>query len=50
MGGEGIDAYWMMSKDLEARVNGLFHKIDLMIDTLNQNTVELEFLSRVVDE
>jgi hypothetical protein len=36
--GEGIDAYRMMSTDLEARVNGLFHKIDLMIDTLNQNT------------
>ena len=48
--GEGIDAYWMISKDQEARVDGLFHKIDLMIDTLNQNTAQLEFLSRVVDE
>ena len=48
--GEGIDAYWLMSKDLEARVDGLFHKIGLMVDTLNQNTAQLEFLTRVSDE
>jgi hypothetical protein len=39
-----------MSKDLEARVDGLFHKIGLMIDTLNQNTAQLEFLTQVVDD
>lgn len=48
--GEGIDSYWLMSKDLEARVDGIFHKIGLMVDTLNQNTAQLEFLTRVLDE
>ena len=36
--GEGIDSYWLMSKDLEAQVDGLFHKIGLMVDTINPNT------------
>jgi len=48
--GDGIDYYWLMSKDLEARVDGLFHKIGLMIDTLNNNTAQLEFLTQVVDD
>ena len=39
-----------MSKDLEARVDGLLHKIGLMIDTLNNNTAQLEFLTQVVDD
>ena len=25
--GEGIDAYWLMSKDLDSRVDDFFHKI-----------------------
>jgi hypothetical protein len=47
--GEGIDSYWLMSKNLEAKFDGLFHKIGLMADTINQNTAQLEFLTRVVD-
>lgn len=33
--GEGIDSYRMVSKDLEVKVDGLFHKIVLMIDTIS---------------
>jgi hypothetical protein len=39
-----------MSKDLEARGDGLLHKVRLMIDTLNNNTAQLEFLTQVVDD
>ena len=45
---DGIDSSWLMSKDLEARVDGLLHKIGLMIDALNQKTAQLEFLAQVV--
>ena len=48
--GDGIDSYWLLSKDLEARVDGLFHKIGLMINTLNNNIAQLEFLTQVVDD
>jgi hypothetical protein len=47
---EGIDSYWLMSKDLEARIDGLFHKIGLIVKILNQNTTQLEFFTRIVDE
>jgi hypothetical protein len=48
--GDGIDSYWLMIKDLEARVDGLLHNVGLMIEALNNNTTQLEFLTQVVDD
>ena len=47
--GDGIDSYCLTSKDLEARVDGLIHRIGLMADAINNNAAQLEFLTQVVD-
>ena len=47
---DGIHSCSLMSKYLEARVDGLLHNIGLMIDNLNNNTSQLEFLTQVVDD
>ena len=47
---DGIDSHWMMSKDLEAWVDDLLHKVGLMIEALNNNTAQLEFFTQVVDD
>ena len=48
--GDGIDSYWLMSKDLEAWVDDLLHKVGLMIEALNNNTAQLDFFTHVVDD
>lgn len=48
--GEGNDCYWVMSKDLETQVDGLFHKIALMLESISEHSAQIEFLTMVVNE
>ena len=44
--GEGIDSYWMMSKDLEKKVDDIDGRVGFLIKTVFELTDEKKFLKR----
>ena len=44
--GEGIDSYWMMSKDLEKKVNDIDGRVDFLIKTVFELSDEKKLLQK----
>ena len=45
-----IDFYWMMSKDLEAKVNSLYSKMDTLFDFTTKLFAETNLLTKLATE
>lgn len=48
--GQGVDAYWMMSNDLEAKVDGLYNKIDTLFDFTTKLFARTSLLTKLATE
>jgi hypothetical protein len=48
--GEGVDAYWMMSKDLEKRVDDIDSRVEFLVKIVLEMADDKKKLLRVVEE
>lgn len=48
--GQGINAYWMMNKELENKVDCLYNRINAHVDVTIKLSAETDFLLKVVSE